>query len=41
MDMARRAMSVMGTVLKFVGGFCVAWMRLVARVIPLFWHFGS
>lgn len=36
MGMAKRVMSVMGTVLKFVGRFCVAWMRLVARVIPLF-----
>lgn len=41
MGMAKRVMSAVGTVLKFVGRFCVAWMKLLARVILLFWHFGS
>lgn len=41
MDVAKRVMSITDTVQKFVGRFCVAWMRFVARVILLFWHFGS
>ncbi len=41
MGVAKRVMGVVGTVLRFVGRFCVAWMRFVARIILLFWHFGS
>lgn len=41
MGVAKYVMSVVVTVLKFVGRFCVAWMRFVTRVILLFWHFGS
>jgi hypothetical protein len=32
---------VMKRVLGAIGKFCLAWMRFVARVILLFWHYGG
>lgn len=34
-------MGVAKRVLSAIGKFCVAWMRFVARIILLFWHYGS
>lgn len=41
MGMTKYVLSVVVTVLKSVGRFCVAWMRFVTTVTLLFWHFGS
>ena len=35
MGVAKRVLRAVGTVLRYVGKFCVMWMRLVARVILL------
>ena len=34
-------MGVAKRVLVAIGKFFLMWMRLVARIILLFWHFGS
>ena len=34
-------MGVAQRVLGAIGKFCLAWMRFVARVILLFWHYGG
>ena len=41
MGVAKRVLRAIGTVLRYVGKFCLAWMRFVARIILLFWHYGS
>ena len=41
MGVAKRVISVVGTVLKFDGRLCVAWMGFVMRAILLLWHSGS
>ena len=34
-------MGVAKRVLGAIGKFCLVWMRFVARVILLFWHYGG
>jgi hypothetical protein len=41
MGVVKRVMGAVDSVLRFVGRLCFAWMRFVARIILLFWHFGS
>lgn len=37
----RAWLRMMGIVLRFVGKLCVIWVRIVVRIILLYWHFGG